>query len=597
MKFVLAAVNAKYIHSNPAVYSLAAYAQKKNPLLKEHMAIREYTINHQMEDILADIYEQKMDVIGFSCYIWNIDYIEKIITDLHLLLPKVSIWLGGPEVSYRADEVLMKYPFVKGVMVGEGEETFYELMTQYEQIWRENKDTENSNRVIGNARMENVPGLCIWDETESKPIYTRARELTNLTDLPFLYDNMEPFTNRIIYYESSRGCPFRCSYCLSSIDKTVRLRDLEVVKSELQYFLDQKLNQVKFVDRTFNCNKKHAYEIWKYIKEHDNGITNFHFEVAADILDEEELTLLNQFRPGAVQLEIGVQSTNPETITEIDRRMDVQKLSQIVGRIREGNNIHIHLDLIAGLPYEDMESFKKSFNDVYAMKPEQLQLGFLKVLRGSKMYEKRESYGLVYSQRPPYEVLYTNWISFEEIRKLKQVEEMVEIYYNSNQFVTTLSAFVKRYPNAFAFFEALGQFFEKNGYFIQTPARSYRYQVLLDFLTEDLALSLEEIEYAKQCLMFDLYLRENLKTRPAFAPDQESYKQRMRDFYQSEAKQFMYLPAFYQDKDARTLAKMTHLETFTYDLQSGERLSEPQMCLFDYQTRNPLTYDAMYYFV
>ena len=510
MRFLLTAVNAKYIHSNPAVYSLQAYACQEDPTLKEQIFVAEYTINQQMEDVLADLYEHRPDVIGFSCYIWNIPYIEKLVRELKKLLPQVQIWLGGPEVSFDAEKVMEEYPQLTGIMLGEGEQTFLELAQHYR------------SGESGEEALSRIAGLAI--RKNGKVILTGPRVLTDLSVIPFLYDDLKKFENKILYYESSRGCPFRCSYCLSSIDKKVRLRDLSIVKRELQFFLDQKVAQVKFVDRTFNCNKKHAMEIWEYLLTHDNGITNFHFEIAADILDEEQIRLLNQFRPGAVQLEIGVQSTNEETIREIDRHMDVGLLRQIVQKIHAGHNIHIHLDLIAGLPLEGYTSFGHSFDDVYAMEPEQLQLGFLKVLKGSKMHDNCEKYGLVYLDEPPYEVLYTRWLSYEEVRRLKQIEEMVELYYNSNQFVTTLKLLVPQFASPFAFFEELAAYFAGQGYFLKAPARSYRYQVLYDFIREKGLPT----ELFRETLTQDLYLRENCKTRPAFAKDPVLYKEEIR---------------------------------------------------------------------
>lgn len=573
MKFLLVALNAKYIHSNPGLYSLRAYAN----LYKEHIELAEYTINQPLDEIMGDIYKRKPDVLGFSCYIWNISDILTITEEIRKILPKVPIWLGGPEVSYNSEQVLTEQPEITGIMRGEGEETFLELMEYY---------------VEGNRELSSIKGITYRDgKTEDRP-------LTDLNQLPFLYGNLEDFQNKIIYYESSRGCPFRCSYCLSSIDKTVRLRNLDIVKKELQFFLDNKVAQVKFVDRTFNCNHTHAMGIWQYIKDHDNGITNFHFEVAADILNEEEIALLNTLRPGAVQLEIGVQSTNPATISEIDRVMDVEKLSQIVAAIKQGNNIHEHLDLIAGLPYEDYETFQKSFNDVYAMRPEQLQLGFLKVLKGSKIYHNAKEYGIVYTTREPYEVLYTKWISYEEIRKLKQIEEMVELYYNSNQFTATIPILEKLFENPFALYEALASYYEEMGYFVSSPSRTYRYQVLLEFAinrieavsNEQLPVTYEENLF-RELLTMDFYLRENAKSRPEFSKDLTPYKEAMRAFYRKEAQERTILPDYTQ-YDARQMAKMTHIEVFDYDLNTGKRLLQPVFLLFDYKNRSPLTYEA-----
>lgn len=570
MKFLLAAVNAKYIHSNPAVYSLRGYVGKD---LAEHVEIAEYTINQNIGDILGDIYKRRPDAIGFSCYIWNWNVIQQLIVEVHKLLPKMPIWLGGPEVSFHSEDILAKYPMVTGVMVGEGEETFCQLLKHY---------------VSREGDLKDIAGLVIEDGA------TPVRGTTDLSKIPFLYEDLSAFENRIVYYESSRGCPFRCSYCLSSIDKTVRLRDIELVQKELQFFLDRKLPQVKFIDRTFNCNHNHAMAIWQYILEHDNGVTNFHFEIAADLLKEEEVALLSKMRPGLVQLEIGVQTTNPKTLSEIRRVMDIDKLEKIVEALSAGNNIHLHLDLIAGLPYEDYESFGASFDRVYRMRPEQLQLGFLKVLKGSYMEEMAEQYGLVYGSMPPYEVLYTNWLSYEQVLKLKRIEEMVEIYYNSNQFTHTLPYLEQNFDSPFRMYEALAEFYERNGYFVNSPSRSYRYQVLLDFAVETDAL---RQDLYKETLTFDLYLRENMKTRPAFARDLSEHKEWSRLFYEKEEEQRTYLPA-YAEYDRKQLAKMTHLEPFYYGVwktalgESRVVNAEPTYVLFDYKERNPLTFEA-----
>jgi len=607
MRTLLVALNAKYIHSNPALYSLKAYAKKySGEDYTENIQIAEYTINHKEENILADIYGKTPDMVAFSCYIWNWNMIQDIIVELHKLMPQVPIWLGGPEVSFDAELILGKYPFLTGIMVGEGEVTFLELMNYYEKNDRE---------------LNEIKGIITKDGTY------KERELTNLSDLPFLYHDLAPFENRIIYYESSRGCPYRCSYCLSSIDKSLRLRDIAIVKKELQFFLDQNLTQIKFVDRTFNCNHSHAMEIWEFIKEQDNGKTNFHFEIAADIITDEEILLLNSMRPGLVQLEIGVQSANDKTLEEINRTMDIEKLSRVVAAIQKGNNIHVHLDLIAGLPFEDLASFQKSFDRVYKMEPQQLQLGFLKVLKGSYMFDKTEEYGIKYTSKPPYEVLFTNWLSYEDVQTLKQVEEMVELYYNSNQFTHTLPALVSLFESSYSFFEKLADFYRRKGYFVNSPARSYRYDVLLEFAME--VDSCLETLY-KELLTFDMYLRENLKSRPVFAADQETYKEEIRMFYQEEEKNPRYLKD-YQNYQARQMIKMTHMEVFFYPVWDNlmiqkimeiritkedikkenirkedirkedpaehvaEKTNRLYFLLFDYQKRNPLNYEADYY--
>ena len=570
MKFLLVAVNAKYIHSNPAVYSLKRFAGEYTDAVE----IAEYTINNRMEDILEDIYRRKPDAIGFSCYIWNIGMVEKLMGELHKLLPQLPVFLGGPEVTYDADKLLRKYPYLTGIFIGEGEATFAQVVKYYVK-----KSPES---------LEDIPGLML------RSGMTPERKPLNLTDVPFLYDDMAPFTNRIIYYETQRGCPFRCSYCLSSIDKTVRFRDIEVVKRELAFFLEKKVKQVKFVDRTFNCNHDHAMAVWQYLYEHDNGVTNFHFEIAGDILREDEIALVAKMRPGLVQFEIGVQSTNTDTLREIRRVMDIEKLKQVVAALKAAHNVHIHLDLIAGLPYEDYDSFARSFDDVYAMEPEQLQLGFLKVLKGSYMAEMAESYGLVYTDYAPYEVLYTNWLSFTEICRLKRIEEMVEIYYNSGQFAHSLPVMIADFgKGAFAFYEALAAFYEEQGFFVETPSRIYRYQALLSFAK---TIHPEREELYKELLLFDLYVRENLKSRPDFAPDLHDLQSVIHAFYKKEESERRYLPHL-SEIPAPQLSRMTHLEPFSYsvwatDVSEVKKLQEQVFLLFDYDHRDPLTREA-----
>ena len=587
MKILLTAINAKYIHSNPAVFSLAAYANgnlTEEEKEKCQIEIAEYTINHRTETIIADIYKKKPDVLNFSCYIWNWEYVQEVMTELHKLLPNVPIYLGGPEVSFTSEEILKQYPFLAGIVIGEGEETFLELCRAYihgeEHPMMAGISTRTKNSLDNNS----TEGWISQNSGE-------PRGLVNINDIPFFYDDMAAFEHRIVYYESSRGCPYRCSYCLSSIDKTVRLRDLKLVKKELQFFLDMKVPQVKFIDRTFNCNRDHACEVWQYIHENDNGITNFHFEISADILTDRELAIFEKMRPGLVQLEIGVQSTNPETIKEINRVMNVDKLREVVAKIHSFKNIHQHLDLIAGLPYEDFVTFQRSFNEVYAMKPQQLQLGFLKVLKGAKMWEKAEAYGIVYTEKPPYEVLFTNWITYDEILKLKQVEEMVEMYYNSNQFNYTLAMLEQEFETPFRLYEVLADYYVEKGYALQNPARGYRYQILLDFCIKNAP---EKQDMYQELLTFDIYLREKMKTRPAFAKSQDNLKEISREIYQKEEETRELLPA-YAEYNSKQLSKMTHLEEFEYSVweyAKCDKLPEGQLIVFDYNKRNPLNSEA-----
>ena len=563
---LLAAINAKYIHSNLAVYSLKAYVKK----YQNQIGLAEYTINQNPDDILKGIYRDHPEVLCISCYIWNISYVKNLIREVHKVLPDTAIWLGGPEVSYDARKVLEEHPEVTGVMKGEGEVTFLELAGFY---------------LEGISELAKIEGITYrdGDQIQENP----WRGITDLSTIPFVYKDLKKFENRIIYYESSRGCPFSCSYCLSSIDKKLRFRDLELVKEELQFFLDHNVPQVKFVDRTFNCKHDHAMAIWKYLIAHDNGITNFHFEVAADLLNEEEIALIRTMRPGMIQLEIGVQSTNPDTIREIHRKMDFAQVSEVVTRVQEGHNVHQHLDLIAGLPYEDYDSFGKSFCDVYQLRPQQLQLGFLKVLKGSFMYQAAPEYGCVCQSREPYEVLYTRWLPYDDVLRLKLVEEMVEVYYNSNQFGKTLRAIEKLFDNPFALYEALGAFYDKKGYMDISHTRIRRYEILQEFLQE--YVDEEQMDYYRQLMICDLYARENMKTRPAWAKDLKAYKRDIREFYLKEEETHEYLPE-YEGYDEKQLARMTHLERMDYDPDTGVR--EPCWILFDYRSRDVLTYDA-----
>ena len=541
MKILLAACNAKYIHSNPAVYDLRAFASE----YKEHILLGEYTINQTKDEILKEIYRSGAEVVCFSCYIWNISFVRELIFDLKKILPGTAFWVGDPEVSFDAENFLKEMPQVTGVMVGEGEETFLELARYY---------------IEKKGTLADIRGIAFRENGEI--FHNGWREVMDLSRVPFAYEQTEDFANRIIYYESSRGCPFSCSYCLSSIDKKLRFRNLELVKKELQFFLDKKVPQVKFVDRTFNCKHDHAMEIWKYILEHDNGVTNFHFEISADLLREEELELMSRMRPGLIQLEIGVQSTNPDTIRAIHRNMDLKKLEASVARVKSFGNIHQHLDLIAGLPCEDYESFRRSFEQVYRMKPDQLQLGFLKVLKGSSMYHEAQKYEILYKEKEPYEVLSTAWLSYEDILKLKMVESMVEVYYNSGQFRKTLSWIETFYQEMFSFYESLGAYYEEKGYEEISHSRLRRYEILLEFLKEKTQLP---VNTASQHMVYDLYLREKLKKRPVFAMDQKPYEASVRNY-----------------RKANKIPKTAHIEVF----------GDGSAVLFDYEARDPLTNNA-----
>ena len=577
MNILLTAINAKYIHSNLAVYSLRACAGE----YRDAVELAEYTINNQKDYILEELYKRKPDVLCFSCYIWNIDYVTDIAREYKKLCPSVPIWVGGPEVSYEVEAFLRENPYIDGVMIGEGEDTFRELCGYYAHqkrlidiagiAFRKNSTgNSTSNRTsVNNAG-------CKADEI----VFTSPRPIKNMSEIPFCYDTLDDFSNRIIYYESSRGCPFSCSYCLSSVDKTLRFRDTEIVKRELKFFIDQKVPQIKFVDRNFNCNHAHAMELWRFIKANDNGVTNFHFEISADLLNQEELELISDMRPGLIQLEIGVQSTNEVTIKEIHRTMKLERLKEVVRLIQSGNNIHEHLDLIAGLPYEDYDSFGRSFDEIYELKPNQLQLGFLKVLKGSYMFEHAAEYGIVYHDKPPYEVMSTKWLSFDDVIKIKRVEDMLEVYYNSGQFEITMKVMEPLFDSAFAMFQELGVFYEEKGYFGMSHSRIRRAEILLEFMREQKSED-AVLQMLEESLTFDLYYRENCKSRPFWAPSPAEFKEQTRYYCKNGVKS--HVEPFHYRFPEKSKKALNEIPT---------RLKQPVYMLFDYENRDPLDHQA-----
>lgn len=559
MNILLVAINAKYIHSNPAIFSLKACTGIYSP----HVQTVEFTINQPFAFLLQEIYKKEPDVIAFSCYIWNRSLIGQLIGDLHKILPDTDIWAGGPEVSYNPYEVKKEW-MLRGVMAGAGEGSFSFLVASYVQ-----------------KTADSLPDVLTTENTPKMPF----------CDIPFWYQDMESFQNRIVYYESSRGCPFSCSYCLSSIDRQMEFRPTERVCEELAFFFAQKVPQVKFIDRTFNCNKQHALPILRYLLKHDNGITNFHFEIAADLLDEDYFALLEQMRPGAVQLEIGIQSTNRQTLKEIDRNTDFAKTADAVRRVLSWNNIHVHLDLIAGLPYEDFHSFQVSFNDVYALRPMQLQLGFLKVLKGSAIEARAPKYSLVSSSQPPYEVLSTKWLSYQEVCRLKQIEEVFEIYYNSGQFTHTLQLLLPYFSSAFAMYDSLATWFAEHSLFGILSNRVRKYEILLEFgtscilnghATDTRCPAARQILKLRETLTLDLYLREHMKNRPGFAAPSSQWKQTVQDILLKEA-QTHALFAEYSGYRYKELVKVLHVEVFE------TIYAQPEAVVFSYQKKDPLT--------
>ena len=645
MRFLLCGINAKYIHSNLAIFSLKAYADRKK-IPGAEIILKEYTINNYVEDILQDLYEEKADVVIFSCYIWNISFVRELAAELKKVSPDVKIWAGGPEVSYAANKFLMENPAFDLIMQGEGEEVFSELICltveekcrikdvykqseskkvlsgivekryfiERKQAVKEEKDIEDKHfagednvyptNYIDMSKLQKLQGIAVRDflgeaalgnaesniGNKTKIINTGFATLMDMDTIPFVYEDFHLFEHKILYYETSRGCPFCCSYCLSSVDKTVRFRSLPIVKKELDAFLEAKVPQVKFVDRTFNCNRQRAIDIWSYLVEHDNGITNFHFEISSDLLGEEELELFAKMRPGLIQLEIGVQSTNGETVDAIYRHMDLEKLFHYVDRVHALGNIHQHLDLIAGLPYENYERFGVSFDDLYAHKPDQLQLGFLKVLKGTMMEEEVKKYSILYRNQPPYEVLGTKWLSYDEIILLKGVEELVELYYNSGQYTLTLKYAVPFFESPFRFYEMFSAWYRGKGYHKLNHNRLEKYNILREFLREH--IDENEWDTLDEIMLYDMYLRENVKGRPAWAKDTAQYKKEWKALYREQGEKLFPEDVQAGIYDSKRAANQSHIEVFEINIkkfeQSGQVEKKQVFCLFDYSRRNPL---------
>ena len=645
MRFLLCGINAKYIHSNLAIFSLKAYADRKK-IPGAEIILKEYTINNYVEDILQDLYEAKADIIIFSCYIWNISFVRELAAELKKVSPEVKLWAGGPEVSYAANKFLMENPTFDLIMQGEGEEVFSELICltveekcrikdvykqseskkvlsgivekryfiERKQAVKEEKDIEDKHfagednvyptNYIDMSKLQKLQGIAVRDflgeaalgnaesniGNKTKIINTGFATLMDMDTIPFVYEDFHLFEHKILYYETSRGCPFCCSYCLSSVDKTVRFRSLPIVKKELDAFLEAKVPQVKFVDRTFNCNRQRAIDIWSYLVEHDNGITNFHFEISSDLLGEEELELFAKMRPGLIQLEIGVQSTNGETVDAIHRHMDLEKLFHYVDRVHALGNIHQHLDLIAGLPYENYERFGVSFDDLYAHKPDQLQLGFLKVLKGTMMEEEVKKYSILYRNQPPYEVLGTKWLSYDEIILLKGVEELVELYYNSGQYTLTLKYAVPFFESPFRFYEMFSAWYRGKGYHKLNHNRLEKYNILREFLREH--IDENEWDTLDEIMLYDMYLRENVKGRPAWAKDTAQYKKEWKALYREQGEKLFPEDVQAGIYDSKRAANQSHIEVFEINIkkfeQSGQVEKKQVFCLFDYSRRNPL---------
>lgn len=570
MKILFVAINAKYIHTNLAVRYMHELAKQNGYTTTE---IAEYTINQRLPQLLRELYLTKANHMIFSCYIWNIDIILDLCSQLKQVMPNTKILLAGPEVSYNSTEIMEQYTFIDGIIRGEGEAALIPLL----------------EHLQSRAPASSVPSFTY--RNEHLILETKQASPISLSQLPFPYPDLENLKGRILYFECSRGCPFQCGYCLSSIEKGVRFMPLEQVYQCLDIFLSKQVSQVKFVDRTFNCNKNYALSIWKYLKEHDNGITNFHFEIAGELLDEETIAFLSTVRKEQFQFEVGVQSTNPETLSAITRKTNIEKLLQICKKIDSFGNIHLHLDLIAGLPFEDINSFRNSFNQVFQIRPQQLQLGFLKVLKGSSMHKQSDKYGILYTSKAPFEILQSNWLSFDDILFLKDIEDMVEIYYNSGRFQTILSYLIQEFKTPFDFFAQLGSFYTAKGYHLSSHSKEQYYEILCDFWQSTNRIFTDMM---KQLCIYDICLHEKPKKLPSFTDNAYQYEHRdwISEFYELPEHIQTYLPS-YASESSKRIAKIVHMQVFPFHPETKEL--KPTAVLFDYQKRD-LTGKAHHYF-
>lgn len=567
MKNLLVAINAKYAHSSLAIRYLKKYNEKA-PWAPE---LLEFTINQHEDDIIRTLMTHECQVITFSCYIWNYEMVLRICRDLKTINPSLKILLGGPEVSYGGQAILEAHPFIDVIMEGEGEVT-------YGCVCKALFDNQDLGQVAG----------IVYRGTEIVATGQRP-PMANLDAIPFPYDDFIGLEHKKLYYESSRGCPFTCQYCLSSTTGKVRYFTLDRVKKDLLVFLNHGVPQVKFVDRTFNADPKRALDMMIFIQEHDKGITNFHFEVVASLLDQATMDFLKTCRKGLFQFEIGVQTTHPETMVAIKRNINFDTLSEKVRTLLTYDNIHLHLDLIAGLPYEDYETFLNSFEDVYSLRPQMLQLGFLKLLKGSGLRRNKDMYGYVYSNYAPYEIYYNAYISYQDLSSLKDLEEMVETYYNNTRFRHSLDMIISHfYTRAVDFYLALASYFRDKGHFDQPLKTSYMYEVLLNFYKE---VHAKDVEGFKSVLQYDYYL--NFKKPLALFNDatDKVLKNKCYDLLKDKV--------IFTDQDLQPRAWLKRLNfiVFKHDvfemIASGYKKQEakPLVLAFDYESKECLAKD------
>ena len=576
MKVLLTTLNAKYIHSSLALRLLQKYCTSSD----FEISIQEHTINDRIENITAAIYKADADVIGFSCYIWNISMVLEIADRLKKVKPECTIIFGGPEVSYEPKEIMESYPFINYIVMGEGEDTLKELL---------------DNLGHTEDRLDGVLGIAFREKDGIKVNAPRPL-ICDLDKLPSPYseEDTTELKGRILYYETTRGCPFNCSYCLSSTIEGVRYYSVERVKKDLLFLIQQQVHQVKFVDRTFNCNKQRTMELFKFLVETQSS-TSFHFEIAADLLDDDMIEYLATVPEGLFQLEIGVQSTNLSTISAIERKMNFVKVAENVRKLLRKDNIHLHLDLIAGLPGENYASFSKSFNDVFNLKPHVLQLGFLKLLKGSKIRQEASKCDYKYIDVPPYEILQNNVLSYKEILKLKGLEDVLENYHNSGAFNKSLDYIINGYYNsAFEFFDELAEFFENRGLDKLSHSRKALYDILDEFIVHKIG---KNTGVFREFLKFDLVYHQKGVQLPAWASrlQPDNFKESCFEFLKKRTNVEKFLPQF-ADLPAKKIIKEVDFEVF--DINVLETVQEHQksktIVLFDYSVLD--VYDVTKYF-
>lgn len=544
MKIILTTLNSKFIHSSLSIRYLRSYS-KSIPI-----ELAEFTINQNLDYIVGELYKKRPDVIGFSTYIWNREETLQICETIKIIDPGIKIILGGPEVSFDGDKILKDHWFIDFIIYGEGEVSFNQLL----------------ERIIdGGLKFHDINGLIYRNGEEI--IKNPPRELIqNLDSIPSPYRNLEDdFENKIVYFESSRGCPFNCQFCLSSTIKGVRYFNIDRVKDDLERLIDANVGQVKFVDRTFNANKKYAMEIMNFIMEKDPKDINFHFEVTAHLLDEEMLDFIKTAKEGLFQFEIGVQSTNEKTLKAIGRTTDIEKLKLITREIKSFKNIHQHLDLIAGLPYENYSSFRNSFNEVYEIKPEKIQLGFLKLLKGSGLRKDCEKYGMKFLDKPPYEILETSWINYSEILKLKGIEDLVEKYYNEGYFDNSLEFIIKNhYQSPFDFFEDFLDYWEYRDYHTVSHSRDRLYEILLSFYYYK---GYGDLKIMNEIIKYDYIYNHRNPYLPKFIDREgDRFIQKNKHRILKDGQILNKYLKHYKDKPTKQVIKRVHIEKFEIEL-------------------------------